>query len=90
LALASSGKESSAVSAALAYLRQTLPDVQAPVSLGWGILGLRAHHSCPMEATRWLAQSYARCTGKADAAMGLALLLLASSERTLDLVIKRG
>jgi hypothetical protein len=87
LALASSGVESRAVSAALAYLLQTLRDLRAPVSLGWGILGLRAHHACPMEAEQWLARSCARCFGKADAAMGLALLLLASSERTLDLVI---
>jgi hypothetical protein len=87
LALASSGEGSRAVSAALDYLRQTVRDIQAPVSLGWGILGLRAHHACPMEAARWLDRSYARCTGKPDAAMGLALLLLASSERTLDLVI---
>jgi hypothetical protein len=87
LALASSGVESRPVSAALAYLRQTLRDLGAPVSLGWGILGLRAHHACPMDAEEWLARSYARCVGKADSAMGLALLLLASSERTLDLVI---
>ncbi len=90
LALASIGNDSSAVSAALAYLRQTLGDLEAPVSLGWGVLGLRAYSSCPMEAARWLARSYARCTGKPDAAMGLALLLLASSERTLDLFLKRG
>jgi hypothetical protein len=87
LALASSGVESRAVSAALAYLLQTLRDLRAPVSLGWGILGLRAHHACPMEAETWLARSYTRSIGKPDASMGLALLLLASSERTLDLVI---
>jgi hypothetical protein len=87
LALASNGEESKAVRTALAYLRQTLRDTQAPVSLGWGILGLRAHHACPIEAAPWLARSYAYCTGKADATMGLALLLLASCERTLDLVI---
>ena len=87
LALASGGDQSRAVAAALNYLRQTLPDIQAPVSLGWGILGLRAHHSCPTEAGGWIARSYGRCIGKPDAAMGLALLLLASSERTIELMI---
>jgi hypothetical protein len=90
LALASGGKQSRAVAAALAYLRQTLPDIQAPVSLGWGILGLRAHHGCSSEAEEWIARSYSRCVGKPDAAMGLALLLLASSEHTLELMITPG
>jgi hypothetical protein len=90
MALALGGAQSSAVSAALAYLRQALPDIQAPVSLGWGILGLRAHHACPAEAARWLARSYSTCIGKPDVAMGLALLLLASSECGLELVITPG
>jgi len=88
LALASLGKKTRAVAAALEYLRQALTEIQAPVSLGWGVLALRAHKVCPTEAEMWLARSYLRTSGKPDAAMGLALLLLASSERALDLVIR--
>jgi hypothetical protein len=88
LALAPIGEESKAIPVALAYLRGTLLDVEAPVSLGWGILGLRAHNACPIEAEAWLARSYKLTSGKPDAAMGLALLLLASCERTLNLVVK--
>jgi hypothetical protein len=86
LALAAGGDRSAAVSGALCYLGETLRDLRAPVSLGWGILGLRAHHALPLGAPAWLEKAHARCTGKPDAAMGLALLLLASSDSALNLI----
>ncbi len=88
LALAAYGDRAPAVTRALEYLRMTLPNLGSGVSLGWGSLGLRAHHACPLEAETWLAASYRRCAGKADAAMGLALLLLASSDQASGLIAK--
>jgi hypothetical protein len=84
LALASCGVHSMAVSRGLTYLDEAVRDLRAPVSLGWGILGLRAHNVFPDEADTWLARACARCIGKPDAAMALALLLLASSEPALS------
>ena len=46
----------SRVSRGLAYLREAVAELRAPVSLGWGILGLRAHRALPGEADTWLAQ----------------------------------
>jgi hypothetical protein len=74
LALATRGDRPPAVDRAL-------KDCRAAVSLGWGILGLRAHQAQPIGSENWLADAYARIAGKPDAVLGLALLLLASSER---------
>ena len=75
-----------AVSNAVAYLRRTLPGLRSAVSLGWGVLGLRSHDACPAEAIDWLSAGHERCAGRPDAALGLALLLLASSDRALELL----
>src|SRR5262249_10379671 len=53
------GQASPAVTRALDYLRGTLPAVRAAVSLGWGVLGLRAAGACPAQAQSWLAEAYA-------------------------------
>jgi hypothetical protein len=87
LALAAGGDQSMAVSRAVAYLHQTLRDLRAPVSLGWAILGLRAHRALPTDTETWLQEAHVKCAGKPDAALGLALLLLASGERALTLMI---
>jgi hypothetical protein len=84
LALAARRIEAKAVSNAVAYLRGTLPGLGSAVSLGWGVLGLRAHDACPAVAVDWLSASLERCAGRADAALGLALLLLASSASALE------
>jgi hypothetical protein len=64
----------------VAYLHQALPRLLAANSLGWGILGLRAWNAIPDERAidSWLAGAYKRTSGRADAAAGLALLLLAA------------
>jgi len=90
LALAARGDRSQAVTRALEYLRVTLPSLGSAVSLGWGVLGLRAHGACPHEADAWLAASLGRCAGRADATMGLALLLLAASDEAIRLIVKPG
>jgi hypothetical protein len=66
-----------AVDTAIAFLRATLPGIHAPISLGWGLLGLRAWDSCPQEAEGWLARSFALHQSRRDLAVGLGLLLIA-------------
>jgi hypothetical protein len=68
------------VDPAIAYLRQTLPGLRAPMSLGWGVLGLRAWSACPEEADAWLSQSFALHIHRRDATAELGLLLLAAGE----------
>ena len=87
LALAAAGARSPVVSRGLSYLGGLARDLHAPNSLGWGILGLRAHNASPDYAETRLARACSRCIGKADGAMGLALLLLASSEPGLGLIV---
>ena len=82
LALADDGpRDRPAVAPAIEYLRRTLPSTRAAASVGWGILGLKAHAACPPEAETWLAESYAHCTDRPDATVGLGLLLLAAGPR---------
>jgi len=90
LALAARGDRSTVVTRALEYLRLTLPNLRSAVSLGWGVLGLRAHGACPLEADAWLAASVGRCAGRVDAAMSLAMLLLAAGDRAIRLIVKPG
>jgi len=68
------------VDPAIAYLRRTLPEVRAPISLGWGLLGLRAWNACPAEAADWLRESYSLHAGRRDVTTGLSLLLLAQGD----------
>ena len=44
------------VDPAIAYLLRTLPDVRAPISLAWGVLGLRAWNASPAAAADWLSR----------------------------------
>jgi hypothetical protein len=80
LALAARGASTPVISVALNYLHGSLPKIRAAVSLGWGILALRAYRACPTAADSWLEESFHHCTGRPDATLGLALLLLAASE----------
>jgi hypothetical protein len=67
-------------------LRDTLAGVRSGASLGWGVLGLKAHGALPAEAPIWLGESYDHCKGRPDPAVSLALLLLAASEDGLNLL----
>lgn len=67
-----------AIAPALEYLRTALPSTRAAASLGWGVLGLKAHGTCPPEAGAWLEAAYEHCSGRTDATVGLGLLLLAA------------
>jgi hypothetical protein len=90
LALAARKDCSPQARAGIDYLRSVLPGVRAAISLGWGVLGLRAHGSCPRDAGGWLAESFERSAPSDDATMNTAILLLAASERALDYLIDRG
>ena len=78
LALAAHGDRSPAISRALDYLLATLPSVRAPVSLGWGVLALRAHHACPAQSDQWLAEAFETIRLRPESTVSLALLLLAA------------
>jgi hypothetical protein len=89
LALAAGGvsARAPAIERGLTYLRRAIGDLRAPVSLGWATLGLRAHQAVAGEMDTPLAQACRRCIDKPDAVMGLALVLLASSEAGLGLMV---
>ena len=42
------------------YLAAELPSLRTPLSLGWGILGLKAWGACPPEAEIWIMETLAR------------------------------
>ncbi len=81
LALEARGNHTPVIERGLAYLRSALTEVRAAVSVGWGVLGLRAHGALTLSAESWLEEAHARCATRPDATLGLALLLLAASER---------
>lgn len=80
LALAHEDARTEIVDRAIRYLHEILPGIRACSSLGWGLLGLRAWDSAPVDADRWLAEAFDHASGRPDAAPKLALLLLAGGE----------
>ncbi len=89
LALAACGGKREEVGDSLDYLRRSLPDVRAAVSLGWGVLGLRAWGTSPGEADQWLSESAEAALGRDDAAPRLGLLLIASGASGVGLFVPR-
>jgi hypothetical protein len=73
------------VTRAIHYLHETLPGIRASVSLGWGLIGLKAWSSTPAPADQWLSEAHQRAAGRADAAVKLSMLLLAGGEHALAL-----
>ena len=69
------------VDAGAAYLTTVLPGVRAPLSLGWGLIGLGAVDRRPEEAPHWLAKSAVRAGAADGNILYTALLLLADAER---------
>lgn len=88
LALVAHQNEAPECTRGIDYLRQALKEIRSGVSLGWGILALRAWNACPREAGSWLEESYRKYRARADQAVSLALLLLAASEAGPDLLVK--
>lgn len=90
LALAAGNlRESPAAAPAIDYLRRVLPATRAAASLGWGVLGLRAHDARPPEADSWLSSAYDRIAGAPDMTVGAGLLLLAATARGRGVVAPR-
>jgi hypothetical protein len=86
LALARLDTSSKVAQAAIAYLRKALADTLAPISLGWGLLGLRAWGSEPSESADWLSSAFERLEGREAFTAELAFLLLAAGgDRSLEL-----
>jgi hypothetical protein len=88
LALAAHHDDSLECRRGIDYLRQALPEVRYGVSLGWGVLALRAWEACPRDALGWLGESYRKYGARPDQAVSLALLLLAACDPGLDLLVK--
>src|SRR5262249_50310966 len=80
LALAARGERSRGVLRGVNYLLATLPGLSAAISIGWGVLALRAHRAFPAAAGTLLAEAYHQAAGRPASVVGLALLLLAADE----------
>jgi hypothetical protein len=87
LALAARKVRSPMVARGVDFLLVSLPELGASISLGWGVLALRAQGACPPEAGVWLADSARKSTGNANTTMGLALLVLAAGDDGVSLMV---
>jgi hypothetical protein len=85
LALAGTGVTDRSIEDAIAYLLEALPATQAPLSLCWGVLGLRAWDRAPGEAEQWLARALVQILHRPPIGPRLAHLLLAGGPRSLEL-----
>jgi hypothetical protein len=68
------------------FLQRTLPRIRSPRSLCWGLLGLQAWDQRPADADAWLSETATRLDRENASTMDLALMLLASSGRSLKLL----
>jgi hypothetical protein len=72
---------------ALARLDGPAEIARPAISLGWGLLGLRAWGAEPLESQGWLTSALERAEGREAFTVELALLLLASAgDRSLELL----
>lgn len=71
------------VERAIAYLHTALQRVRTPLSLGWGIIGLRAWDAVPPRAEKWLRESAIDHLSRPPAPYLDALLVLAGEQRCL-------
>ena len=83
LALAAADKPVPAIGPAIRFLQHALSQTLAPVSLGWGLLGLRAWGAEPRGSAEWLARSYDRTQVRPANSVALAMLLLAARAESL-------
>jgi hypothetical protein len=86
LALAGSAPAERSIEPAIAYLVGALPETCAPLSLCWGVLGLRAWDRSPREAGQWLDRALAWALRHPPVSPRLAHLLLAAGPRSLELL----
>lgn len=81
LALAVEKKPDEKIEKALRYLEARLPEIRAPRSLSWGILGLEAWGRRPAGADAWLEEAAKRVSPEANLRQA-ELLLAAGGKRT--------
>jgi len=73
-----SPREAQTVETSIRYLIEELGHVRAPMSLGWGLIGLGAWRACPPESPQWLTQCAERVTVDEASPVYEALMLMAS------------
>ncbi len=83
LALSTTGRNEPAVEAGIEYLQRILTQTSAPVSLGWGLLGLRAWECEPKLSDEWLENAFDRLVDRPGSAISLAMLILAADRDSL-------
>ena len=71
---------------AVGFLQRALPEVRTGVSVGWGVLGLRAWNASSASAAAWLSAAWERASRRPVAPASLALLLLAGAPRGVELL----
>jgi hypothetical protein len=79
LAAVSGARRDGRVNAALAYLRDELEFVRAPLSLAWGVIGMRAWDVTPLEGAHWLTACAERLAKRPCQPHYDAMLLLAGA-----------
>jgi len=78
LALAGESDPSQRLLKSIAWLERSIGPETTPLSLGWALLGLRAHSGLPPHADEWLAGAAARVQSRDRSSFKLALLALAA------------
>jgi hypothetical protein len=86
LALAAVDGPSAVVAPAVAYLRGAMAGTLAPVSMGWGTLGLRAWGAAPADSASRLSLAFDRASARGVQAVELSMLLLAAGDRSLEVL----
>jgi len=78
LALAGEPDSGGGVAKSITWLRRSVSAETTPLSLGWALLGLRAHGALPPQADDWLAGAASRVQMRDRSPHKLALLALAA------------
>jgi len=78
LALAGETNASGATVKSVAWLRRSIGPETTPLSLGWALLGLRAHSAFPPQADEWLEAAATKVQSRDRSPHKLALLALAA------------
>src|SRR5436190_7855770 len=78
VALTGEMDSSGRIAKSLAWLRRNIGPETTPLSLGWGLLGLRAHGSDLPQADEWLSAAASRVQSRDRSPHKLALLALAA------------
>lgn len=81
LAALSGQPSNTQIEAGVVYLQQKLSRIRAPVTLGWGLVGLTACGARPTDANDWLARAAKRAAEDQCNVVEYAMILLADLDR---------